>query len=80
MIKPPKPTKKNFWYFPEVYKMAKVLEDGRENELTKRFSIEIFVYNFENFLKIVSFSLIFLTFLKIFEFEKTRNFWFLQGK
>ena len=32
------------------------------------------------FQKIINFSLIFKHYLKIFEFEKMRNFWFLQSK
>ena len=40
-----------FWYVPEMCKMTKVLEDGRENGLKNQFSIEIFGYKFENFLK-----------------------------
>ena len=48
---PTHPTPPQIWYVPEVYKMTKALEDGRENGLKNQFSIEIFVSKFECFLK-----------------------------
>ena len=47
--------------------MTKALEDGRDKMgLKNQFSIEIFVCKFDNVLKIVYFSLIYLTFFENF--------------
>ena len=47
-----------FLYVPAVYKMTKVLEDGREVG-KNQFSIEIIVCKFYNVLKLFKFQLVF---------------------